>query len=355
MSDIFTACDNDHLTLLNTIIVERPTDINLSQGGVPILNKAIIINRDIFAERLIVAGANLNIRSNNYGGGDFPLMLASRKNNARIVEILIDYGADINYTDTMGITALMAASTSNRPDIVNILLNRGANIDFISYIGETALFKAVILERENIVDILLNRGANVNIRNIHGDTALMKAVLNGNKNIVIKLIIKGADTTIRSNFGHTPLETIERILERDNDDLRRLVNTPEDNIEFMMSNRDQQLARIRNKIQNDEAIIEILKKTPKELMSREKLDMILYGLNSYDRSNFQEYLINSGLEGNEATFSGLLQMISDYYSGLDSGNIQNKKSKRKKSRRKSTGNKNSKRKSIRKNSRRKRS
>ena len=155
--------------------------------------------------------------------------------------------------------------------------------------------------------------------------------------------MKGTDTTIRDNYGNTALENIERILERYNDDLRRLDNTPEDSIEFMMSNRDEQLASIRNKIQNDEAIIEIFKK-------KEKLDMILYGLNSYDRSNFQEYLINSGIKGSEATFSGLLQMISNYYSGLDSGNIQNKKSKRKNSRRKSK-----KKKSRRKNSRRNKS
>ena len=177
-----------HVTLLNTIIEERPEDINLSDGaGVPILNKAIIKNRDIFAERLIEAGANLNIRSNNYGGGDFPLMLASRTNNERIVEILLDSGADIDYTNTTRITALMAASSSNKSNIVNILLNRGANINFIDYTGETALFKAVGLERENIVDILLNRGTNVNIKNIHGKTALMIAV-NTRRNNIVKIL-----------------------------------------------------------------------------------------------------------------------------------------------------------------------
>ena len=153
--------------------------------------------------------------------------------------------------------------------------------------------------------------------------------------------MKGTDTTIRDNYGNTALENIERELKIDNEELRRLGNTPKDSMEFIMSTRDRQLASIRNKIQNDEAIIEIFKK-------KEKLDMILYGLNSYDRSNFQEYLINSGIKGSEATFSGLLQMISNYYSGLDSGNIQNKKSKRKNSRSKSTRKKNSKRKSIRK-------
>jgi ankyrin repeat protein len=279
----------------------------------------------MFVRRLIKAGADLN-----RNGDSSPLIIACRTNNEKIVEILIDSGADIDYTDKNGDTALIHMSGSDYPNIVNILLNRGANINFIGYIGETALFNAVRLQKENILDILLNRGANVNIKNIHGETALMVAVINGYANIVNKLITKGADQTITNNHGNTPLKFIERKLKNDNEELLML-NNPKNNSQFMI---EEWIKSIEKIIKNDKDIIGIL-----------KLDMLLYILHNYNRSN----MLKNDIKGFEET--GLLEKVSNYYTGIDSGNIHNKKSKRKKSRRKYKRNK-SKRKSIRKKSKR---
>ena len=85
MSDIFTACVNNDLILLDKIIKERPADINLVNGGDPILIKAIVLNRDTFAEKLIEAGANVNIK--NFLG-ETPLIKASALNREGIAKLL---------------------------------------------------------------------------------------------------------------------------------------------------------------------------------------------------------------------------------------------------------------------------
>ena len=70
--------------------------------------------------------------------------------------------------------------------IIDILLEKGANVDIQNNEGDTALIEASYYEHANIVDNLLEKGANVDIRNKQGDTALIIAV----KKVMLKFLIK---------------------------------------------------------------------------------------------------------------------------------------------------------------------
>ena len=54
-------------------------------------------------------------------------------------------------------------------------LDRGADPNFRDYLGNTALIYASLRGLNNIAELLLDNGANPNIRNRHGNTALMIA------------------------------------------------------------------------------------------------------------------------------------------------------------------------------------
>ena len=68
-----------------------------------------------------------------------PLVLASTFGHERAVRALLDHGADVNYQDRAGITALMRAVTRKKSSIVKVLLAAGADRTLKSKDGESAV------------------------------------------------------------------------------------------------------------------------------------------------------------------------------------------------------------------------
>lgn len=93
-----------------------------------------------------------------------PLNTAVRANRIRIVQILLDSGADIEIrAGEFGSRALHIAATFNMWHIVTLLLRRGAAIDAPSDAG-TALRRAVLWNCRKCVETLLAAGADANAK-----------------------------------------------------------------------------------------------------------------------------------------------------------------------------------------------
>ena len=94
---------------------------------------------------------------------------------------LLKLGADINVQSRKGKTALHCAAKAGFIKVVNLLIEKGANIDATDNKGETPLFEALrstIKDREKLhekLDTLLNKGANPNFNNNRGLTPLQVA------------------------------------------------------------------------------------------------------------------------------------------------------------------------------------
>ena len=71
------------------------------------------------------AGTNINER--DPFGGSSPLISASLFGQTDIVKVLLDEGADVNFQNNDGSTALHVAAFFCRPEIVKILLDKGAD------------------------------------------------------------------------------------------------------------------------------------------------------------------------------------------------------------------------------------
>merc|ERR1712062_340302 len=100
-----------------------------------------------------------------------PLIEAAANGHKDIVQILLDNGANIDYQDNLGRTALMLAAGNGHKDIVQILLDNGANINQQNNYGETALTRAALNGKKDVVQFLLDRGANTRLKTKYGDTA----------------------------------------------------------------------------------------------------------------------------------------------------------------------------------------
>ena len=84
---------------------------------------------------------------------DTLLHLVSRKGDIEGIEILIDYGAQVNIIGDLGNTPLHQAAMMGQINSVRALLKRGANPNIKNEFGQTAKEVAVIGGHVDIVNI----------------------------------------------------------------------------------------------------------------------------------------------------------------------------------------------------------
>lgn len=164
------------------------------------------------------------------GQGVTPICLAVSKGNKEIVELLVDYGANINQglSEEDGVNPLLEAGIKDYPELVDFFLSRGAivgihfaalqgNIDAVrNFIqqnvpinstrnrGMTPLHLAAQGGHREIVNLLLDNGADINFYTPASETPLHCAIRCNHSEIVELLMDSGADTATSGGFG-TPL------------------------------------------------------------------------------------------------------------------------------------------------------
>tara|TARA_Y100000591_G_scaffold330616_1_gene362115 strand:- start:8 stop:1666 length:1659 start_codon:yes stop_codon:yes gene_type:complete len=100
------------------------------------------------------------------------------KHSMEMMRLLIDYGADVNKQDSIGMTALMYTamylSEKDGFPIMKMLIESGVEVDKQDEIGHTALmYQAHHLCSERLIHLLIDAGADPNKQNVEGATALL--------------------------------------------------------------------------------------------------------------------------------------------------------------------------------------
>lgn len=183
--------------VLNSILRIHTEKARLSatidaQGGFygHALQAASIRGHEKVVQMLLDRGADINAQGGTYSNA---LQAASYRGHKKVVQMLLDRGADINAQDGFSDNALVAASYRGHEEIVQILLDRGADIDAQSGPFGTALQAASGVGRENIVQMLLDRGADINAQGSFYGNALQAASTEGHEKVVQILLDRGAD------------------------------------------------------------------------------------------------------------------------------------------------------------------
>ncbi len=142
-----------------------------------------------------------------------PLHHAVSEQRLDIVRILLNYGADLAFTEMInGIESpLFLAAVSRNFSIVFTLLAHGADCNWVNSKGETALFVAAENGDLSIVEILLLGGAELDLARFDQITPLIIAAKHGHADVVDALLIAGADPASAKIYDEKELLYATRI------------------------------------------------------------------------------------------------------------------------------------------------
>jgi len=180
---------DDLTSLTNTLKDRFPEFIEKEKqknAKLKLIEMGIPFNPDSFAfhiasdnekECSLFFDAGIDINSRDAAGTPM-LCIAARNNRKKMIEKLIDLGADINAISLdRGYSPIMDAVWKSNSEIVEILISRGANLDFISRDGQPILVLAVGTGNEKICRLLVENGADFSICDSMGMSALAYAKL----------------------------------------------------------------------------------------------------------------------------------------------------------------------------------
>ena len=85
------------------------------------------------------------------------------KANLNLVNDLIVLGANLDWQDIYGRTALHWCARDNRPEIARVLLDAGADMNMLNEDGMSALHLCARFDHPEIARMLINAGADMNI------------------------------------------------------------------------------------------------------------------------------------------------------------------------------------------------
>lgn len=130
------------------------------------------------AERAIKEGADINFAPSDcsvkgFLPGDTALILACKYDDPDMVDLLLNKGANINKGNLDYRTPLMLATISGTIKCMELLVQYGADVNFVSQNSESALGIATSYT-DNLQKIkwLIGKGADINLKGMFNSTAL---------------------------------------------------------------------------------------------------------------------------------------------------------------------------------------
>lgn len=159
------------------------------------------------------------------------LSIAVLENDISTVERLCKNKKNINKSDKEGKTPLYWACDKLRPECVRLLLKAGAKVNKADKHGHTPLM-CVVAESPAIVKMLLEAGADVNQESGVGNTALHIAAVRGQSESVALLIEAGANVNHVNRDGESP---VDLAMERNHHECVKLMNAGGGNIGVVTS------------------------------------------------------------------------------------------------------------------------
>ena len=131
------------------------------------------------------------------------------------LELLIEYGADLEMQDGDGETALMRACTTGaltsgeRVKFLECLISHGANVNHTNNKDETPLLHSILDDNLDVVSCLLRHGANPKAASRWTDvTALHRA---RSLSVAEALLSSAAEIETIDNMGQTPLLSVQSV------------------------------------------------------------------------------------------------------------------------------------------------
>lgn len=124
-------------------------------------------------------------------GRDSALLVYAAAGNTRMVRVLLQAGADMEYRNEAGKTALALALEKGRLPTAKALINAGADVNLV-FAERSLLMHSVSANSLLMAQVLMDAGVNVNYRSPQGETALNIAQKQGYSDLQMLLMQSGA-------------------------------------------------------------------------------------------------------------------------------------------------------------------
>lgn len=137
-----------------------------------------------------------------------PLAVAAVYGHRKVIDRLVELGADVNHRDRNGKTPLMKACIRGFSEIVeHLVVKHGATLEERDTDGRTAVHEATVNGHLNTLDTLVGvLNANVNAQDFYGKTPVFHAVRNHDIAILRSLVVDhNADVFMKDDFQNTVL------------------------------------------------------------------------------------------------------------------------------------------------------
>ncbi|WMV52538.1 hypothetical protein MTR67_045923 [Solanum verrucosum] len=178
----------------------KPAD-SVDFEGQTLLHLAISQSRADLVQLLLEFGPNIEAHSRSCSS---PLEAAAALGESLIVELLLAKKAKTERTEYSASGPIHLAAGNGHLEVLKLLLLNGANVNALTKDGNTALHIAVEEGRRDCVRVLLANGARADARNEGNcDTPLHIAAGLGDEHMVRVLIQKGAAKNVRNKYGKT--------------------------------------------------------------------------------------------------------------------------------------------------------
>lgn len=187
------------------MLIETGVDIDARNArGQTALYCAIYSEHEAIVRLLLDNGPDIEARAKT---GWNSLWLAAQNRQTRIVKLLLDSGADTEVrVGTEGKTPLSWAIDANYSALVNLMLDYNAQVDCVDESGRTPLSSSAWLGRIDTMELLIENGAQIDSRDKNGQTPLWWAAKNGCSNAVQLLLDHKADVQAEDDNGLSPLQ-----------------------------------------------------------------------------------------------------------------------------------------------------
>ncbi len=196
------AVHRDDFEMVNLLIQAGANVNTVTDIGVMPLSLACENGSTSVAEVLLNAGADSNATLRT---GETSLMRAAFVGDLGTVNALLAHGADVNAKEPVRQqTALMWALDRKREDVVRRLVEKGADVDATTTLGFTPLFFAARHNNVEAATLFLDAGVDVNAISKDDLSALHVAVRRGHLEVTQLLLERGADANA-DKPGYTPL------------------------------------------------------------------------------------------------------------------------------------------------------
>ncbi|WP_240630219.1 ankyrin repeat domain-containing protein [Brenneria alni] len=162
------------------------------------------------ARHRLSQGLDLNIQGKE---GVTPLLwLIYETQDKEAVKLALKLGANPNYKDGFGDSAVNSVSGAKDPDWLRMMLDSGGDPNAIGHLEQPALFSAINEERWADIKLLVERGADVNLTDGQKTTSAHYAAYLNQYEISYWLIEHGANVNTYSATGASLSWTVEESL-----------------------------------------------------------------------------------------------------------------------------------------------